>query len=434
MSQAEIPLLRESAAFSRRLIAAARRFADSAPAFHRRVNWSYRYGEDFYAREAACFVASPADYLKGEPAAAPELADVFERRLGTRAVAGVVVKVVVHRLFNLLGRAADRGLRRRGTRVYRKCYVDDIELVFDASEPGVVRGVYPFPISVGRQLRYLRFLRDRKLLFKLDGTPYLLVDLVRFMIRRDVGSLARMESRAQTRQAMAIACLGMTMVQLSDEFDIGSLAFTRMLARMSVFVVNSAHGVGKYFPVHAYPEFHILTRRQEDYYHAIRPCRYIVRRLNDTARPGAARRPADDDHGASLRLVVLSQNFGNHGVIADNESTLLAALRERFAGCADVRLLYKPHPNRSNLEQVPGFEVIRTLESVNDREGTIFVSFFSTCQVDPTFKGLKILLRGNLIHPEIAFDESEPVLDVAELLELVEAKMAAQRLRTIIEA
>ena len=423
MSTAEIPLLRESRAFAARLVAAARRFAEPRYFFHRRVNWSYRYGHDFYAREAACFVAGAAAYLADSAPIEPELGDVFAKRLSARQAAAILVKVAAHLAFHVIGRSANARIRREGTTTYRKCYVDDIELVYDPGEARVVRAVYPFPISAPRQLRYLRFLRRRRLFFKLDGNPYLLRDVARFVARRDIRSLMRMETRAQIRQARAVAALGVGRVQLSDEFDIGSLDFSRALARTSLDVVNSAHGVGKYFPVHAYPEFRVLTRRQEQYYHATRPCRYVLRGLNDaTARP---RRPTSSPAVARgpLRLVFLSQVFAGLGgdLIADNEAVLLAFLNERFGRAAGIALYYKPHPNRESIPAVPGFTLVQALEEVNDSDRTVFASFFSTCQIDPAFKGRKVLVRGRLLHPEIAFDESEPIFTFAELADELSA-------------
>ncbi|MEO7157339.1 MAG: hypothetical protein ABI039_07255, partial [Vicinamibacterales bacterium] len=396
---------------------AARRFAEPRYHFHRRVNWSYRYDREFYAREAARFVASPDAYLSGRLAPDTELADVFPLPLSGRQTLTILLKVLAHLSFHFLGRFADRTIRARGATIYRKCYVDDIELVFDPRQSGVVRAVYPFPINLGRQLRYLRSLRRQGLHFKLDGNPYLPGDVARFVRRRDVRSLMRMESRAQIRQAARVTRLGMTDFQLSDEFDIGSLDFTRRLARAPVRVVNSAHGVGKYFPVHGYPEFHVLTRRQEQYYHAVRPCRYSLRRLNDNSGPATS---SGSTAPVGVSLVFLSQTFGGlDDVIARNEAFVLARLRDELAGVPGVRLFYKPHPNRKSLEGVAGFERLTDIAAVNGAAGTLFASFFSTCQIDPAFKGRKVLLRGDLIHPEIAFDDDEIILDVAALVDLV---------------
>lgn len=415
MSQLDIPMLRDSAVFAARLIEASRKFGDAQYQFHRRVNWSQRYDQRFYELEAGGFQSDPEAYLAGQKRTVSELADVFVQKLRPKQVVTVLMKVAAHWLFHAIGRFANRGIRLSGTSIYRKGYVDDIELVFDPDESGVVRAIYPFPISVGRQLRYLRFLREKGYRYKLAGNPYLTMDLVRFLVQRDVRSLQRLESRAQVRHAYQVAALGVKTVQLSDEFDIGSLDFARTLARFPVHVINSAHGVGKYFPVHAYQEFHVITERQAQYYHAIRPCCYTLRTLNERATSTGLDASLADTR--TICFVFLSQVFaGVSDVVASNEASVLVRLSAEFAGLSEVRLLYRPHPN-SHRPVVPlGFELLLNLDEVNGCGGTVFASFYSTCQIDPTFKGRKVLLRGHLIYPEISFDESEEIVNLDELV------------------
>jgi hypothetical protein len=415
MSATEIPLLRESSAFAQRLQHVAARFGESRHRFYRRVNWTHRYDDKFYGAEAATFRRDPEAYLAGRATAPGNLADVFAGRLGARQVFAVLLKVVANRLFDLLGRMEDRRVVVDGLRIYRKGYVDDIELVFDRDEPGVLRAIHPFPLSVGRQWRYLRSLRRQGIRFKLAGTPYLATDVLRLVARRDVRSLLRMESRAQILQAQRVLALGMRTVQLSDEFDIGSLDFARRLRRASTRVINSAHGVGKYLPVHAYGEFLVLTRRQEAYYLASLPCTYRMRVLNDTAAFVA---PSTDT--GVVRLVFLSQVFaGVADIVALSEARVLRRLSDSFGQSAQVLLLYKAHPNQSSPVMPSGFARLVDLSEVNGRPGVVFVSFFSTCQIDPAFKGRKILLRQPLIHPEISFDGSEEILDLEQLVGVI---------------
>lgn len=419
MSTPEIPLLRESAAFAARLVDAAARRGEPKYHAHRRANWSHRYSDRFYAREVECFNAAPDAYLTGQTGAEPDLPDVYAQRLRPRQVIIVLMKVMAHWLFHLLGGPAERRLHASGICTYRKCYVDDIELVFDPAEAGVIRAIYPFPLNLRRQLRYLTFVRQEGYRFKLAGNPYLPADLVRFLLRRDVRSMMRLESRAQLRHAREVATLGVDCVQLSDEFDIGSLDFTRRLRRTRVRIVNSAHGVGKYLPVHAYHEFHVLTGRQQEYYHAVRPCSYGLRRLNDRATVDPMGSCGSTD-GAWVHLVWLSQKFAAAGdVIADNESQVVDRLRAGLAGVNGIALYYKPHPNSNATDAPTGFRRLTDLAAVNGRDGTVFASFFSTCQIDPAFKGHKVLVNGHLIFPRIAFDDSEPMVNAAGLVDLV---------------
>lgn len=429
MARLEVPLLRESEVFSARLYSAARVFGQPLYHFRRRVNWSHRYEEMFYDSEVSIYLNDPEGYLSGDIAVKSELGDVYGKKVGSVLLGTVLMKVLAHWVFNALGRINDHRVMDRRPSTYRKCYVDDIELVFDQHEDSVIRAVFPFPLNAMRQVRYIRNLRRRRMPFKLDGNPYLPADLLRFLAKRDIRSLMRMEARAQIRHALAVAKLGVSRVQLSDEFDIGSLDFSRGLGRCSIRVVNSAHGVGKYLPVHCYQEFHVLTHRQERYYFSVRQCKYAIRRLNDTSTTEIGRdATAGNARGERILLVVLSQKFDESpGVIRDNESVLLELLREEIGGMEGVVLYYKPHPNRGSIDAVAGFNLVSDLREVNGSTGTIFVSFFSTCQIDPAFKGRKFLIKGRYIHPEIAFDETEPILSMAELVEKIKAEASELR-------
>lgn len=418
----EIPLLRESSIFAHRLIQACRGFAESRYRFHRRINWSYRYASAFYESEAACFREDSTGYLENRLPPLEPLEDVFTQRLSPRQLVQVLLKVSAHWLFHLLGRLANQGIRDGDVQIYRKGYVDDIELVFDPEEQGVIRGIHPFPLNLRRQLRYLRQLRRLGRRFKLDGNPYLPGDVWRLLMRRDMLSLLRLESRAQLRQAQGIVGLGISQVQLSDEFDIGSLDFCRMLARYPVKVVNSAHGVGKYYPVHAYQTFDVLTWRQKQYYLATRPCEYRQRRLNDKA-PALRQTDASGKlaiAATGVRFVFLSQVFaGVSDIIASNEAIVVQRLADVYADDPQVTLLYRRHPNNDKQGAPRGFDTLANLEDVNGLPGTVYGSFFSTSQIDPTFKGCKLLIRGLHIHPEISFDADESILDLDELVSFI---------------
>lgn len=417
----EIPLLRESVTYSRRLIRAAQSFAESRYHFHRRINWSYRYSNLFYLYESNLFQALPDKYIQDDVSTEPQLDDVYVNQLSGKQIVNVVMKVAAHTLFALIGCLADRKIRRAQLNIYRKAYVDDIELVYDPEQPSVVRAVYPFPINLKRQLRYLRFLQQKGYRYKLAGYPYGIQDFICFLRKRNVRTLMRMESRAQIRHAQEVAGLGVTKVQLSDEFDIGSLDFTRALARFGIVVVNSAHGVGKYFPVHGYHSFFTLTKRQFDYYLAVRRCNYCLRQLNN--QNGIA---FSTNHVLGQDLVVLSQSFGNvENIIHKNEILLLKRLQQDLSGTPGLRLHYKPHPNHPSPTIPQGFNLLENINTVNGLPSTIFVSFFSTCQIDPNFKGKKFLIRAPLIHPEISFDDTEEIIDVDTLISIIKVSDSA---------
>lgn len=416
-------MLRQSSAYVQRLMKACRRLGDSRYAFHRRVNWSYRYGADFYQAEATHFSRDPTAYVAGPSKPEPWIDDIYAQRLTGRQVLSIVLKVFAHWIFRALGRPTGTGRREDRFTTYRKAYVDDIELVFDPEELSVHRGVYPFPVSVRRQLRYLKHLRAKGYPWTLEGNSYGGHDFIRFLGRRNIDALRRLESRAQVRGAMALARRGFRKVQLSDEFDIGSLDFSRTLLRCGIAVVNSAHGVGKYLPVHAYQEFHVLTGRQQEYYLATLPCRYQRRTLNVKApHVHGQGRPGSQAEDTAVDFVFLSGQ-SSRGIgetfLARNEARAVGRLAQEFADETFMRLLYRPHPNNHHPVAPSGFQLLSELGAVNGRANTVFASYSSTCQIDPAFVGRKVLIRGEYLHPEVWFDDTEEMVDLDELISLL---------------
>jgi hypothetical protein len=200
-------------------------------------------------------------------------------------------------------------------------------------------------------------------------------------------------------------------IQLSDEYDLGSLDFVRYLDRKEIRVVNSAHGIGKYLPFHSYRQFEIISERQREYYHPIRPCTYTFRRLNDLT-PVSHLRPAD----GVANIVLLGQASEGEDFIGENEIRILDILGKNFAGRTDTRLFYKPHPRRKVPLASPGLQRVQDVGQVNGQPGTLFMSMFSTCQIDPNFKGTKILVETETIRPEIYFDATETIVHMDRLM------------------
>jgi hypothetical protein len=425
VSEVDAPLLKESKAFVRRLETALARFNESRHRTARRLNWSYRYASGFYVKEAELFASDPDRYLDGglEPVSTVE--DVFPVTVGLKKILETLLKVCVHWIFHLVGLVTGPFFPHRQARIFRKCYVDDVENVFDPDERDVVRFIFPFPLGMRRQLKYIAFLVRGGYRFRIAGYPYGIVDLLRFLRRRDVGSLERLEARAQVRLGLTIRRQpNWEKIQLSDEFDICSLDFVGALRRPGLKVINSAHGVGKYFPVHAYDEFHVLMQKQIDYYKGLWPCRYMITSLlssqktdmNAPVQPAAA--------SGDIQFVFVSQTSASAGDYLDRcETEVLGALAERFGATAGIDLYIKSHPNRAKPLDLAGFKNLGSLSDLRSPDRTIFVSFYSTSHIDPAFKGTRLLLSYGLIRPGIAFDDDGSIVDLDRLVRILESRL-----------
>ena len=103
-------------------------------------------------------------------------------------------------------------------------------------------------------------------------------------------------------------------------------------------------------------------------------------------------------------------------LLVSHEAAAFRRLGAEFDSSTAVRLLYRPHPNNHDSTPPPGFKLLATLEPVNGQPNTVFVSYNSTCQIDPAFQGRKILIRGELMCPETWFDTSEEMMDLGQLV------------------
>ncbi len=415
----EIPLLRESQTFADRLREAVRVIDESKYYRNRRINWSYRYCEAYYAAEAVHFCRSPAEYVKGELNSPPQISDVFSEPIRPRQLAGICLKVFAHWTFAIIGKLV--GYRRStGLDVYRKCYVDDIELAFDPLANGILRVVFPFPLSVGRQWRYCRHLQKQALPFRLDGNRYVLRDLIALLVTRNVRALMRLESRAEIRTARQVLMEGFSRIELSDEFNIGSLDFCRTLSRAGVPIINSAHGIGKYFPIHSYSQFNILNSKQKQYYKSERPCKYEYFKLYTTYGSQSGAEHARKLKNSKINIIFLSQVVDNgNWIIFSEERKLIEYITPILNDYKNVSLNFKPHPNASHVSYKGKWKIIYDLKEINQLDNRIFISFFSTCHIDDRFQGKKYLIRTELIHPEIAYDDNGDIFDIKGIEKII---------------
>lgn len=422
----EVPLLRESQAFADRLSEAVDSFGENIYHRNRRINWSYRYCEEFYAAEAALFCRNPAEYIKKSVDVPPQISDVFSKSISLRQLISVCFKVFAHWAFLTIGKIINNG-RRNDLYIYRKCYVDDIELAFDPSADGVLRAVFPFPLSAARQWQYCRYLRRQALPFRLDGNHYALCDLVALLRQRDVRALMRLESRAEIRNARKLLLERFSRVELSDEFNIGSLDFCRILSRGGIPIVNSAHGIGKYFPVHRYRKFNVLNSKQKNYYQAEGVCIYNYFRLHTIYGINADLENKNDSKiSGSINLIFLSQAIdGGNPIISNEENKLLNHITSIADKYDNLILSYKPHPNSKSRLNTNGWKIINDINDINILSNKILFSFFSTCHIDDRFHGRKYLIQTEIIRPEIAYDDEGDILNIFDIENLLKIELKA---------
>lgn len=417
------PLITESIAYVRRLEQGALVYGESRYRLARRVNWSHRYATEFVERESDLFKQDPDAYLRIPTSPEPVVEDVFARKVATSKVLEMVLKVAAHWAFAFLGfflRLFERG---GPILIYRKCYVDDVEAIFDPLEPGVLRAIFPFPLSAPRQLRYIRSLARAGHRFRLYGYPYSLGDMARFLVRRDIRSLERLERRAQIRLGRSVRRMAeLKQIQLSDEFDVCSIDFVGAARRPGLLTTNRAHGSGKYYPFHGYDEFYILTQRQKQYYRAVRPCRYIGGGFD--SHQGSGSRGDQQLPKNRVLFVFVSQTSSRAGAYLEQyEEEVLDGLSREFKDVDGIELTIKPHPNRTAELRAPGFRTLSNLSEIKETDDAIFVCFCSTSYLDKAFRGERYLLQYDILRPQICYDNEADVFTMDTLVAYLRGKV-----------
>jgi hypothetical protein len=262
MSYIKDCVVKQNNIFVDRLIDACSKYEDSKYKLHNRINWTFKFDGNFLDSEYKLFLKNSDDYLKGKNLPVTTVVDIFEVRVSLAILLRVIMKVLCHFLFRIISYSQ----RSKKCETYRKAYVDDIESAYPIMSDFVVKWIYPFPMGFNRQISYVIKLHKERQKWRLAGLPYQLYDLLMLIRKQTFNYYYRLESKAQILHARELKNFGFTNIELSDEFEIGSLNFAKAARRIGLSVENSAHGAGAYMPIHAYTKFRTITSKQIKYY------------------------------------------------------------------------------------------------------------------------------------------------------------------------
>ncbi len=419
MSYTKNFVLKQNVFFVKRLIIACSKFRETNYRKNTRINWTYKYDGNFVENEYEIFKQSPELYLSNQIYdIESNVGDIFAKQLTWRFLFKITMKVLAHWLFI----CAAKIKHGQESDVYRKCYVDDIESAYPNTPSYVCKWVYPFPIGLIRQLKYIKRCIHLGQNWRFAGIPYSFYDLWRCFRNRDFYSFTRMETRAQIRHAIEINILGYKKIELSDEFDVGSYNFSAAARHLGMQVCNTAHGIGTYMPIHSYSLFRVLTKKQMSYYHSVRGAIYEIYTLSNRIAPTITSNQTCDCGDSVICLVVSSISYGykEEFELHISEERVTSILSSNFAAEECVKLLYRPHPNNRAPNIPPGFTLAPNLDCISNKK-MIVLSFNSTCHIDPTFKGEKILIKDQGLYPEIMLGSDMVAMDPQEIVDYIKA-------------
>lgn len=343
---------------------------------------------------------------KTENLSASERTEVFKNvRFGWKDVAKIVFKVLVHKVFRLVWFFEKRHLKRNSPRKVFKAWVevnvDSWGEEYSSRDSCVL--VLPFPLKLSRQLTFIRRLWEGDVQFSLYGYAYSLKNMLRYIIRRDVESLARLENSATESYSQDILALGVAEVFHMDDVEVQSYVANNLLMREGVSVRFRSHGIGRYSAFFTASSAVFFNESQRDYYEALNSFR-DVELLYPIDRCIAHEK-------SDLRHVIFVSQLIN-GMPAEYEG-LEQRVLEKLSVLSkelDFSLAVKLHPNGRNAEFLKAYPCVNSLE-LSTNCSTIFFTNYSTSYYTFEQYGPTYLIRSAEVDPSIFFGNEEHIVN-----------------------
>ncbi len=406
-----IPLFNESLSYAKKIDLMVRRFNYSKLNHKKLVNLIHRYDTRFYEAQKAVFLNNSSGYANLPIEVSNDHPNLLKQKVSSKAIVRLLVKAFAHTLFRLLGFMQLLFIDKDSIKIIRKSYVDDVEGLFDLDE-NVVRFVYPFPLNLQRQYRYIKYLRENNIRYVFIGLPYNLQDYYKLLVNGNYLHFQRLELRAHLRDALALKNFrGLELVQCAEEYDIGSLVYSLALKRRGIVVYNRAHGVGKYLPYHYYAKFNILTQAQEIYYGCFNRGDHRITPIKKSSLNVI-------NYGNRRVICLLGQASASApDILLSEEIRMLEILNVMAEKHQKVVFVYKKHPNNSGgmLNQFDKIKFIGNVLVGGEPNNVLQMSLYSTCQIDTNFIGEKVLIETDLIKPQLVYLNFEKIVNILAL-------------------
>jgi hypothetical protein len=323
-----------------------------------------------------------------------------------------LLRAVAHRLFRLFGKLAALNGKGPGDavsadgRLFRTWVDVSLEIFQPQPTDGVIL-VYPFPLNLRRQMKYIGRLRSEGFRFQLFGAPYSLLDVASWATRPCDRRLAEIERDTMRRHAHELVeRFGAKSLITSEDFEFGTFALGSSLRDLGVRVENFAHGVGKYCPYVSYDRFVVLNDAQENYY----------RQFGDVGQFDYFPEESFDWSAADPRsLVLVDQLIVRDGSLLDKLEEEILAIMKTVAAEYDLAIAVKLHPNSklSTSERRDGVEQVRDIRWLPGE--AIFITVFSTAYLTFRELGQTLLVGNRYIDPKLVFGNRAPVVDISDL-------------------
>lgn len=313
-----------------------------------------------------------------------------------------LIKSLSHRLFRIFSKGLpDDSIVVRG-------WVDVTESMYMEELKFSRLRIFPFPLGIKRQLKFIKKCKKNGLDYDLSGLPYSVFPAVKAIFNshgRDQ-AIASMEIMANQKYAIELLKSNVSEIYTSDEFEVGAVAMYELLIHAGVKVTNTAHGVGVYCPYVAYTDFIGFTHSQISFY--LNNNKTIRGRCRSNQNSEIPLRKAEEAKDLPLAFVLMHQNFLDYGLVADADAMSLVAQKiSDISIKLNIPFFIKLHPNSppsksKELERVFRGKLILNFSSINEYR-PIFITINSTSFFDTMEFGPTLVYSGPSFFPEIYY-------------------------------
>ena len=298
-------------------------------------------------------------------------------------VKNLLLKVVIHRLYYLIYCLFFYS-RRSSTKVIRS-WVEVSYTLFNLHYSTSTVLVYPFGLSVKRQMRYFKLLNEKKFNYKIIGLRYSFWKFLKVVFakrKRDFNYLD-LEVSAYKHHARVLSRLKPKQMFTTDEFEAAGLILNSSLIENGVEVINKAHGIGMYCRYLCYSVFEVYNKEQIRYYKPTSPMIDYV--LNKNIKAPMAPPPNQDL--LNKAIVYVHSNVEDIGMKCEIkiQNQILEDLK-KFTSIKGLPLILKIHPNTSD-EKVEvlmkkGFACEKDINQIIRKYRPVFITIISTAYYD----------------------------------------------------
>ena len=274
--------------------------------------------------------------------------------------------------------------------------------------------IYPFPIKIYRQLKYILTKIKNSEKVELMGVPYSISPILKTLFNKNIDYLITVfEYTGAIRHAnYFLEHHVVRKILTTEEFEVGSFSFSKQLIQNGIHVTNTCHGLSVYSPFVYYSKFFLINKKQQELYSIFNE--FLDFEIMHTEA-------YESNESKVSKVIFIDQGdlrkFGLHYEAALREKVLGILNQIGKKGQSPINI--KTHPNTKQGEikrlqtQYRFLPIIKNAEL--PLEGIVFITLYSTAYYDFRNKGSFLFIEDDLFNPSLFFGPKINTVHVSKL-------------------